>query len=70
MRKTLATTDGIELHLRHWPFATRSRGTVLIVHGLGEHVARYGHVAAHLNGCLTKGVYCRYAPADPPPWEF
>ena len=25
------------------------RGTIVIVHGLGEHIGRYAHVAAHLN---------------------
>ncbi|WP_280153148.1 alpha/beta hydrolase [Piscinibacter sp. XHJ-5] len=45
---TLTTADGLTLHLRHWP-APSPRGTVLIVHGLGEHIGRYGHVAEHLN---------------------
>lgn len=49
MPPTLTAADGLALHLHHWPCAA-SRGTVLIVHGLGEHAGRYAHVAAALNG--------------------
>ncbi len=49
MNDTLTAADGLTLHLREWPGAG-ARGTVLIVHGLGEHIERYAHVAAHLNG--------------------
>ena len=48
MNTTLRTTDGLNLQLREWP-CTGAHGTVLIVHGLGEHIGRYAHVAAHLN---------------------
>ena len=43
----LHTRDGLTLQLRHWPAAAQ-RG-VLVVHGLGEHIGRYAHVAAQLN---------------------
>ena len=44
----LTTADGVLLHMRTWP-RSDARGSVLIVHGLGEHIGRYEHVAAHLN---------------------
>lgn len=46
---TLATADGLTLHLRRWPAASAApRGSVVLVHGLGEHAGRYVHVAEHL----------------------
>ena len=48
---TVRTRDGLSLHTRHWPVAAgvTPQGVALIVHGLGEHAARYDHVAAALN---------------------
>lgn len=44
---SLSAADGTRLHLYTWPGEAR-RGTVLIVHGLGEHAGRYTHVATWL----------------------
>ncbi len=48
MSTSLPTRDGLSLHLQHWP-CTPAVGTVLIVHGLGEHCARHAALAATLN---------------------
>jgi alpha-beta hydrolase superfamily lysophospholipase len=48
--ESITTTDGLRLHVQHWPAAAGHAGCVLVVHGLGEHIGRYGHVAAALNG--------------------
>jgi alpha-beta hydrolase superfamily lysophospholipase len=45
----LHASDGVSLHWRHWPATEAPRGSVLVVHGLGEHGGRYAHVAALLN---------------------
>ena len=45
----LTTRDGLMLHVRDWPAPQGGHGSVLIVHGLGEHIGRYEHVAAQLN---------------------
>jgi len=44
----LTTHDGLTLQLRAWP-VPEARGTVVIVHGLGEHIGRHANVAAQLN---------------------
>lgn len=46
--ESVVTADGLTLFTREWP-AADPRGTVLVVHGLGEHVGRYTHVTAALN---------------------
>lgn len=52
---TLTTIDGLALHLQHWPADPASlaqgpaKGTVQLVHGLGEHVGRYDWLARRLN---------------------
>ncbi len=43
------TADGLTIHTEAWPVAGEPRAVVLIVHGLGEHIGRYAHVAAFLN---------------------
>ena len=44
----LTGADGVPLQWREWPRAA-ARGTVIIVHGLGEHAGRYEAMAARLN---------------------
>jgi len=58
MNTQLITADGLPLHVQHWPAPAPARGTVLIVHGLGEHIMRYAHVARHLNGLGWNVVGC------------
>lgn len=48
MDKTIEARDGLALHLRDWPL-TGAKGTIVLVHGLGEHIGRYPHVAAFFN---------------------
>ena len=48
--KPVITDDGLALHLRVWPAGNPRRGAVVLVHGLGEHIDRYDHVARRLNG--------------------
>jgi alpha-beta hydrolase superfamily lysophospholipase len=51
--KTVQTADSLALATRVWP-AVRAdgaaRGVAVIVHGLGEHIGRYDHVARRLAG--------------------
>jgi alpha-beta hydrolase superfamily lysophospholipase len=45
----VTTDDGLKLHLRTWPAGQARRGVAVLVHGLGEHIGRYDHVARRLN---------------------
>ena len=47
---SLATGDRLRLHGQAWPlYAEGARGSVVVVHGLGEHIGRYAALAAQLN---------------------
>ena len=47
-QRPLLAPDGLELHRQHWPAAEPAHGSVLLVHGLGEHVGRYAALADRL----------------------
>ena len=46
---SLLTNDELTLRGIDWPVSGSPKAVVLIVHGLGEHIHRYEHVAAYLN---------------------
>lgn len=54
---TFTSTDGVTIHVREWLPTTPIRGVVQIAHGMGEHSARYGHLAER----LTELGYAVYA---------
>lgn len=58
----METEDGMLLHERHWLEGSGRNGCVVLVHGVGEHLGRYEHVADYLNsrgwhvmGCDQRG---------------
>jgi len=60
--ETLRTADGLDLQLYVWDSITGPlKATVAIVHGYGEHVARYAHVAQAMNarGIQVLGIDLR-----------
>jgi alpha-beta hydrolase superfamily lysophospholipase len=64
---TYTASDGDNLAVQDWhlPEDTKPRGMVILVHGLGEHAGRYGHVARCLNdwGFAVRG-YDQYGHGD------
>jgi alpha-beta hydrolase superfamily lysophospholipase len=54
----IKTRDGIDLFFRDWPLTpgVTRRGAALLVHGTGEHIGRYAHVAEALN---RAGIHVR-----------
>ncbi|MGD0752512.1 MAG: alpha/beta fold hydrolase, partial [Anaerolineales bacterium] len=40
--------DGFDMYARGWAPQGDPKAAIMLVHGLGEHVARYDHVAAAL----------------------
>lgn len=64
---TFTASDGDNLAMQDWPLpeGIPQRGTVLIVHGLGEHAGRYDELARRLNswGFAVRG-YDHYGHGD------
>ncbi|GAB3685851.1 alpha/beta hydrolase [Actinocorallia lasiicapitis] len=47
---TFTSSDGTEIHVHEWRSFGETRGVVQLAHGMGEHAARYAHLAETLNG--------------------
>ncbi len=47
---TFKNASGLDLHAKAWQPDEETRGSVALVHGLGEHIGRYQHVAEVLTG--------------------
>lgn len=46
---TYTSADGVTIYVHNWaPARPRARGVVQIAHGMGEHAARYAHLAERL----------------------
>ncbi|MEM9035903.1 MAG: lysophospholipase [Actinomycetota bacterium] len=41
----ITVTTDVHLHVEHWAPDERSRGLIVIAHGIAEHISRYRHVA-------------------------
>ena len=50
---TWESFDGLDMYARGWAPQGKPKAAIILVHGLGEHVVRYDHVAA----ALTKKGY-------------
>lgn len=58
----IMTTDGTPLYVQHWkPDTDDIKATVLLVHGIAEHMGRYAHVADRLatSGYAVSGMDLR-----------
>jgi alpha-beta hydrolase superfamily lysophospholipase len=55
---TFAASDGTSLFERVWDAPAKPRGTAVLLHGYGEHISRYDHVAAALGaaGFAVRGM--------------
>ncbi len=55
---TLHAHDGLELYHQSWRPEGDARAAIMLVHGLGEHSGRYGHVASALvdAGCAVYAI--------------
>lgn len=42
------TTDGLRIHTESWLPENDAKAVVVIIHGIGEHIGRYRHVAQYL----------------------
>jgi alpha-beta hydrolase superfamily lysophospholipase len=54
---SLRAHDGLALHLHHWPVA-EPKGVIQLIHGMCEHLGRFGELAGVLNqaGWAVAGV--------------
>lgn len=48
MENSFRTVDGLHIHTESWLPDGDPAAIVIIVHGIGEHIGRYRHVALHL----------------------
>ena len=45
---TFEAGDGAILYVHHWPLESEAKAVIQIAHGMAEHGARYGRLAAAL----------------------